>query len=169
MIKMRYIYYFLFIIFSIVFASGCYYSFKGGSVPEHLKTIVIPAVDDNSNWGNPAFKDLLYQELIQNFQDDNSLEVLNNSGDSRLEVSIETINDQTMSVSPGELETERKVTVSCKAEFYDNIKKVSVWNKSFSSYEIYELANAQQARQEAIRNSIENISEDILLAVVSGW
>lgn len=158
-----------FILSSLIILSGCVYSFKGGSVPEHLKTINIPIVEDNSNWGNPAYKDYLYQRVIKEFQDDNSLEIVNASGDARLTITISSINDQTMAVSPGEIETERKVTVTCQAEYYDNIKKLEIWNNSFSGYEIYKLANPQQAREDAIRNTIEQIAEDILLAVVSGW
>ena len=51
----------------------------------------------------------------------------------------------------------------------DNVKREEIWNKNFSSYLNYELSNALANRNEAIEQILEQISNDILLAVVSGW
>jgi len=37
-------------------------------VPEHLKTLYIATVSDVSGFGNPAYKDLMTQGLIDKFQ-----------------------------------------------------------------------------------------------------
>ena len=71
--------------------------------------------------------------------------------------------------SPGEIETERKITVACEAEFYDAVKKKTLWKRSFSDFETYGLANAQEERNEAVFRALERVGEDILLAVVSAW
>jgi len=41
--------------------------------------------------------------------------------------------------------------------------------KNFSNYSIYSLDNAQANRAQAITDVLQQISEDIMLAVVSGW
>lgn len=42
---------------------GCRYSFSGGSVPPHLKTIAIPIVQDQSGYGDPTLRDEFTQQL----------------------------------------------------------------------------------------------------------
>lgn len=154
--------------FILVFFEGCY-SFTGGSVPEHLKTIYVAPVNDNSGIGNPTFRELLNQNLIDKFRNDNSLQLVDSEGDAKLYVSIRSITDELSAVKQGELEKERKVTVACEAEYYDATKKITIWKKNFSNYNVYFVDNTQTARDNAIKTALEQTSDDILLAVVSGW
>jgi hypothetical protein len=159
---------FLTCIFVLVQLSGCY-SFTGGSIPDHLKTLYIASVNDVSLYGNPAYKDNLTKLLIDNFRNDNSFTLVDRGGDARLSVIIMTIVDATMTIRPGEIETERKITVNCDAEYYDAVKKKSIWKKSFSNFNVYQLSNAQVERDKAIQAALKQTSDDIMLAVVSGW
>jgi hypothetical protein len=73
-------------------------------------------------------------------------------------------------INPGELESERKITVSCEVEYFDAVKKKQIWKKQFSNYGIYNVtSNAQLNRNTAVETALERISDDILIAVVSGW
>ncbi len=148
--------------------AGCY-SFTGGSLPEHLKTLYISTVNDNSGYGNPKFREKLTQVLMDKFRSDNSLSLVDREGDSKLYVSIVSIRDETSKVRPGEVESERKITVSCEAEFYDAVKKKSLWKKTFSNSSIYELNNVLANREEAVNIALTRDADDILIAVVSGW
>lgn len=148
--------------------SGCY-SFTGGSVPEHLKTIVIPTVSDVSSFGVPEFKDYLTDELISNFRSDGSLKIEDNRGDAQLAVKITSISESISQVNPGELEKERKVQVTCIVEFYDNIMKKMIWEKDFSNYSFYNVSEGFTGRNDAIRKVLKSNAEDILLSVISGW
>ena len=151
-----------------LFFWGCY-SFTGGSVPDHLKTIVIPTVMDVSSFGVPEFKDYLTEELIANFRSDGSLKVEDTRGDSQLNVKISSITESISQINPGELEKERKVQVTCRVEYYDNVLKKVVWEKDFSNYSFYNVSEGFTGRNEAIRLVLKNNAEDILLAVISGW
>lgn len=158
--------YFLFV---LLLLSGCY-SFTGGNIPPHLKSIYIQPVQDKSGYGNPLFRDILAQALIDEFRSDNSFNINENpGGDAQLEVNITNISDAPIAISNGALETERRVTVRCKAIYYDNVKRKEIWNKDFSAYQNYELSNALANRNEAIELILEQIANDVLLAVVSGW
>jgi hypothetical protein len=148
--------------------TGCY-SFTGGSVPGHLKTLNISNVNDLSGFGNPEYKDLLTQSIIDNFQNDNSFNMVETGGDARLNVSISSIRENPIAVSPGELETDRKVEVICEAEFFDVVLQKSVFRKSFPNNEVYSVSEGQSGRDNALRKVIGRLAEDILLAVVSGW
>lgn len=157
------------LIISLVFLIyGCY-SFTGGSVPTHLKTLQITNVSDNSGFGNPIFREEMARNLIVKFRNDNSFSLVEGLGDARLTVAISSISDIPVSVQPGELEKERRVNVTTKAEYFDNVKKKVIWEKSFDNFAIYDVSNVQENRNREIFRILEQTSNDILLAVVSGW
>lgn len=148
---------------------GCY-SFTGASVPSHLKTLSIPTVEDRSGFGDgPRYRQVLTDLLITGFRNDNSFELEQSDADALLRVSIGSIRDETANVDAGELENERKVTVTVQARYEDQVKKFQVWDKSFPQFELYNADEGIVARDAAIELALEQISEDILLAVVSGW
>jgi outer membrane lipopolysaccharide assembly protein LptE/RlpB len=148
--------------------AGCY-SFTGGSVPDHLKTISLTAVQDNSGFGNPRFRDVLTRRLLDKFRNDNTLVLVESKGDAQLQSTIIRIDDDVVSVSPGEVERERRITVSVEAEYTDYVKRKQVWKRTFSNFQVYLISQGQQAREEAVIAALQQIGEDILLAVVSGW
>lgn len=152
----------------VVFLNSCY-SFTGGSVPAHLKTINIANVNDASGFGNPEYKDLLYQSLLDGFQTDNSLTIVDAGGDSKLIVSIVNINESPVSISPGELETDRRVNLICEVEFFDVINQKQIFKRNFTNNEIYAVSEGQSGRDNTIKSLLNKTAEDILLSVVSGW
>lgn len=154
--------------FLTMIITGCY-SFTGGNIPDHLKTIFIPSVKDNSGYGNPKYRENLYQKIIEEFRNDGSLTVVDKTGDARLNVSLESIREETIAVNPGQVESERKIVVTCEVEYYDAVKKKQIWKKSFPNFSNYQIANAATARDLAISTAINQIAADILFAVVSGW
>ncbi len=147
---------------------GCY-SFRGGTLPEHLKTISFTPVVDNSNYGNPLYKDMLLNELVTQFRNDNTLKIVETSGDAKLSLTINSIRDETAFVKPGELEKERKITMELNGEFYDAVKQKTIWKKNFSNYSIYNVQGIPSTRDAAIKEVITKLTNDILLATVSGW
>lgn len=149
-------------------AKGCY-SFTGGSAKAHIKTMTIQNVNDNSGFGNPQYREILTQGIIDLFLNDNTYEIVDMTGDSRLTVVINSIREVAVAVNPGELETERKVEISCEVEFYDNIKKEVIQKRTISSYDIFPVADAQTDRDVAIRNALGQLADDVLLTVISGW
>ena len=152
----------------LIMFNGCY-SFTGGTIPEHLKTLQIQPISDNSNFGNPEYKIDLETEITNNFIKDNSFELIDNEGDAKLSITISSIMETTNAVSQGELETERRITLTCSVEYYDNVNKKQIWKKNFSSFGLFDVNQAFTARNETIQIVIKQIAEDILLAVVSGW
>ncbi|MDR0927646.1 MAG: LPS assembly lipoprotein LptE [Ignavibacteria bacterium] len=157
--------------FSLLIAellTGCY-SFTGGSIPEHLHTLQIMSVTDQSGFGNPQYKVDLETEVVNNFRRDNSFELSDDIGDAKITISITSISEATNSVGQAELETEKRITVNCSAEYYDNVNKKQIWKKTFSNYGLFDVQNAMAARDETIQVILKQTAEDIMLAVVSGW
>ena len=162
------------IIISIIlisFVLGCSYSFTGSSVPPHLKTIAIPIVKDKSGSGEPSLSNDFTQKLTQEFIDDNSLYVVNSTtADAILSVTIISLQDRAEVVSgENEKATKRRITMNVKAVYKDLVMKKTIFDKNFSNYGIFETDNYAENRQAAIQIAIDNLTLDLLLAVVSDW
>lgn len=153
---------------AVICLTGCY-SFTGGSVPDHIKTLQITPVNDNSGYGLPLVREELTQNLFQRFRNDNTLKLVESAGDARLTVTIVRISDETIAVNPGEIETKRRVKLECSAEYFDTVKKKEVFKRNFTGLKDYEVANAFQNRSDALVVLADQVAQDIMLAVVSGW
>ncbi len=149
---------------------GCFYSFRGTSVPPHMKTIAIPVFDDQSGLGQAGLRDKFTRDLIQLFVNDNTLQVTDrNSADALLEGSISTIQDQAAVVAPGEEVMKRRVTVTVHVVFHDLQLRKKVWEKDISNWGEYESGGGLSQRDIGIDDAMKKVSEDILIATVSGW
>lgn len=152
----------------VIAIQGCY-SFKGGSLPENIKTLHIAAVNDQSGFGNPEYKIFFTEKLNSGFRKDNTLALVDAGADSKLTVTIRSISEAPVSVNPGELEKERKITINCSIEFYDDVLKKSILKKDdLSRYAVYEVKDALTARNEAVKTALTLISEDVVFNVTSG-
>jgi Lipopolysaccharide-assembly len=148
----------------------CTYSFSGASVPEHLKTIAIPVAEDRSGAGIPGLRELLTEQLINKFIEDNSLQVAERTtANAILECTVVSFSDAPAIVSAGENIELRRVTVIVKVSYKDLIKRQTIFDKNFSNYGDYPPGGTVNERQTAIETAVDKISEDILLGVVSGW
>jgi hypothetical protein len=162
---------FLFIIISVINFNGCFsYSFTGASVPEHLKSIAIPISEDRSGSGQPGLSEMLTNSLIQKFIDDNTLQVTDKSkANAILNCSIISLTDAPTIITAGEQVAKRRITVSVQATYRDLVKRKTIFEKNFSEYGDYTSGGSMNARNDAIQNAVDKISDDILLDVVSGW
>ena len=145
------------------------YSFTGGTAPSHIKTVQIMTVTDESGFGIQQLREEFTQKLYENFRNDNSLSIIPQKADSKLTTTIVSIIDGTVNVRPGEIERERRVTVTVKSEFYDNIKKKSIFSKNFSNAQIYSALEGQLGRNSSALKALNQIADDVVLAAISGW
>ena len=163
-------YSFLFVL-SILISESCSYSFTGSSVPKHLKTISIPYCVDRSGSGEPNMADDFTNTLIEQFISDNSLQVTDKSdADALLECTITSISDTPTIIKGGEDVSARRITINAHVVYKDNVKRKTIFDKSFSNYGDYtNEGDIFSKRREAIKSAIDKLTEDILLGVVSNW
>ena len=158
-----------FLLFTFAFAS-CTYSFKGGSVPPHLKTIAIPIAADQSGLGDPALRDLFTQQLTDRFRSDNSLEISDRgNADSMIECVISAVRDVPNALAGGEQVTQRRLTVTVHATFQDLKLRKKVWEKDFSNYGDYDSGAGLTKRSKGVEEAVRKLTEDILNETVAGW
>ncbi len=116
----------------------CTYSFTGSSVPGHLKTVAIPIAQDRSGAGIPGLRELLTQEIIRQFIDDNSLQVTERTqADALLECTIVSYSDAPSILGAGENVEQRRVTVRVQVIYKDLVKRVTVFDNNFTNYGDY--------------------------------
>jgi hypothetical protein len=152
------------------FTACCTYSFTGASVPDHLETIAVPIAEDRSGAGLPGLRELLTQELIRQFIDDNSLQVTSGTkANAIVECTIVSVTDVPSIVGAGENIEQRRLTVNVQVVYKDLVKRVNVFDKSFSNYGDYVPGTTENERVQASEVAVNKISEDIVLAVISGW
>ena len=160
---------FVFTLFVILFF-GCSYSFTGASVPEHLNTVYIPICGDQSNSGEPTLRDDFTNELIKKFRDDNSLQVTDGKdADAIVECVILSISEMNSMITGNETVKTNKITLNVKVVYKDLVKKTNIFDQNFTNYGDYVPGTGINDRQPAIETALDKISEDILLAAVSGW
>lgn len=165
------------LLFSLLFGTsalisfGCStYSFTGASVPAHLKTIAIPIAEDKSPAAIPGLRESLTDNLIQKFISDNSLQVTERStANATLECVITSVTDAPAIVSAGEQISSRRLTINVKVIYKDLVQKKTIFENNFTNHGDYVPGEATNKREDAIAVAIDKLSEDILLAVVSGW
>ncbi len=159
------------IVISAIFVAGCY-SFRGGSVPPHLSTIVIPEIEDVSGYGDGTIRQDFTAFLIRRFREDNSLRVVEQAGaDVRLEVTLSTLRDDIrLGVTGQELETDRGVIIEARVTFTDNVRRRPVYrDRQFVGRSQYAISSGLDGRRTAIRESLVRLTDDILLATVADW
>ena len=156
-------------ILATILVSSCY-SFKGGSVPSHLKTIAIPLLDDQSGSGEPGLSEKVTNNLLDRFRQDNSLQVVDRErADAVLEGSIVSSLDEPYVVKEGEEVTKWRITLAVKASFQDLRLKKTMWERQFSNFALYNAAEGPAARQAGFAAAINKVAEDMVNETVSGW
>jgi ABC-type uncharacterized transport system auxiliary subunit len=150
---------------------GCY-SFRGGSAPAHLSTVVIPQVEDNSGSGRATMRQDLTQLIARKFREDNSLRVVDDqNADARIEVTIITVRDrERLAVSGQEYETVRGVTIEARATFRDNVRRRPIYaDRTFTGRSQYNIDQGVAGEADAIAKALDLLSTEILLESVAAW
>jgi hypothetical protein len=158
------------IIICSVLIAGCTYSFKGGSVPPHLKTIAIPIVEDQSAYGDPTLRDSFTKQLVDRFTNDNTLQLTDrNTADSMLEGVLTDVKDEPLLMQGSEQVAQRRITVTVRMTFQDLKLRKKVWEKSFSNWGNYPSGGGLTQRNEGVIEAVRKLTEDILNDTVAGW
>lgn len=151
---------------------SCRYSFTGASVPPHLKTIAITTFIDRSGSGEPDLSNKITNQLIQKFINDNTLQVTDKSNsDCIIEGIITSLSEAPAVISGNETITTQRITINVRVIYKDLVKRQTIFERDFSNYTDYKIdaSNIINLRKAAIDETIDKITEDILLGVVSNW
>jgi hypothetical protein len=152
---------------------GCaYYSFSGASIPEHLSSIAIPQVEDNSLSTLTGLDASLTQLLVDRFvqQTRLSLEPVNDNADALLVAKITRYQNLPTSVSGDERATLNRITITVEVAYDDQVNDETLLTRTFTGFADYNpLDTADKSEQDAADESLEKIADDIFTAATSNW
>lgn len=152
-------------------SAGCgYYSFTGASVPEHLGTVAIPLVEDNTIATVVSMDNQLTTLLIDRFvrQTRLSLETTESEADALLSVTISRYDNTPTSVSGNEQATRNRVSITVSVKYQDQVQNKEILNRTFSAFEEYDPFNPSQEETAAFA-ALEKIADDVFTAATSNW
>lgn len=152
-----------------VFVLSACYSFRGGSVPDHIATMSVASVIDRSGFGDPTFREFCTETLIRRFRSDNTVQLVEENGDARISTILTRVQDQIAALQSGDVEGTRRITVAVEVEYFDAVKNKLVWKRTFENSDVYSVSDPTEGRRAAAERSIKRIADDVLLAVVSDW
>jgi len=152
--------------------SACwFYSFKG-TLPPHIKNIAIPLFSDRTAEFNIQQRvtdqiriGFIKENILKLAEEDNAHSVLYGSIQSIQDRPLVYTGDET-----GEAVTEYRLTLKIEAEWYDKIEGKAVFKKSFTAYSEYNPTGAtDRTRDLALTEAVDQITEDIVNQILSGW
>lgn len=157
-------------LFLLLFSGVSCYTFSGASIPAHIKTIGIPLASDNSGFGRSEIRQTLTTELSDKFTREGSLQVIDRAkSDALLEVTVSRISDDPINVKAGEELSTKRVTISVDAVYKDQKLQKTVWERNFSQFADYPVAQSLQGFNTALAGAIDKLTQDMLLGVISNW
>ena len=147
-----------------------YYSFSGATIPEHLGTIAIPIVEDNTISTLTGLDDRMTDLLVDRFvrQTRLSLESDIEQADAVLDVTLVQYRNVPTSVSGDEQATRNRVTISARTLYTDRTTGEVLLDRTFSSFEEYDPFQPDQEDSAAVA-ALEKIADDIFTAATSNW
>ena len=156
---------------------ACSYTFTGASVPPHLNTIYIMNAKDKTGSGIAFMSQYFTDKIIDNFVSDNNLQYIQNpKADAKLDCTISSMSDRPVSISninsanlSGVTDNTREITINIKVVYRDQVKRKTLINKTFSNKASFKTDNYEENREEAIKEVLNKLAEDILLGAVSNW
>lgn len=154
-----------------ILVSGCaYYSFTGASIPEHLATVAIPLVEDNTVSTVAGMDAEMTQLLIDRFvrQTRLSLDQSETSADALLMVVITRYSNRPTSVSGNEQAIRNRVTIGARVVYTDQAMSQELFSRTFSAYEEYDPFDPSQEETAAFA-ALEKIADDVFTAATSNW
>ncbi len=157
---------------TLTLPSCWYYSFKG-TLPPHIKSIAIPNFEDNTAEFN--IQQVVTEQIRMGFIQENILKVVNEeNASSVLYGTILDVKDAplvyTSSRETGESVEEYRITLQIEAEWYDKINAKAMFKKRFTGFSEYDpTGGSEESREKALTEAVDQITEDIINAILTGW
>ena len=158
---------------ALLLQTGCaYYSFTGATIPAHLDTIAIPLAEDNSLSPLTTMDEDLTELLIERFvrQTRLRLETSEDDADALLTTQITRYANQPSAVTGEERATLNRITVTVSVQYVDQVEDREIVQRTFSSFQEYDpTTGGLDAEEQAARDALEDIADDIFTAATSNW
>lgn len=156
----------------LLLASCAYYSFTGATIPEHLRTVAVPLVEDLSTSPLTNLGDELTQLFVDRFvgQTRLSLEPSTIDADAVLTAEIQRYMNQPAAVGGEAVATLNRITITVLVTYQDQVNEQQIFERSFTASDEYNpTAEGLAGEESAAASVLENIADDVFTAATSNW
>lgn len=151
----------------IVFFASCTYSFRG-RVAGDVKSIAIPTFENES--AEFGIAETITEELIRGFQRDGTLKVTSrDQADAVLLGRVIRVEDQPYTARADQTVDEYRLSVTCEIELVNNKTNESAWKQTYPAWAIYPYTGSLDVREQALREAVGKLREDLLNRIVGNW
>lgn len=151
---------------------GCrYYSLSGAALEERLKTIAIPAFEDNSASGQPGLGELLTNALINKFVRQTRLRLIQDEAEADIVLrgTLQRYNNIPSAVTSNEQASLNRLSLEVMASYLDQQKEKEVFNRTFSQTVEYDPNDTRKTEYDAAKEVLDKIANDVFTAATSDW
>ncbi|GAA5028106.1 hypothetical protein GCM10011506_15330 [Marivirga lumbricoides] len=169
----------LFSLFLLISASGCgVYSFTGASISPDIQTMSIQYFYNEAGNGPPSLQQTFTEEIRDYYQQNTSLEFVDNGGDLQLEGSITGYNVKPVAITSSgnnnvaDIAGVQRLTITVKVTYVNTKDEAfNFENRSFSFYDDFDPNTTQltAVEDQLIETITDQIIIDIFNASVANW
>jgi len=147
---------------------GCY-SFTATSLPPHIKTIVIPDVENLTTDPNLAQK--LRDGVIEMFRRNASgVRIVNEDGDATFQITLSGYSNTPENFSSNANVETYKATLTVNVLFQDNVKNVPIYEgRGLRADGIYDVSKNEGEERQGQTRAIEKLQELIISNALAKW
>lgn len=148
------------------------YSFIGNSLPEHLKTINIGLIKDQTGRYDLQLPEKIREKIEEKIEDYRILELNESSqtADSYVEGVVTSYSETIASQKENEVAEERVIQITFTFTFFDNIERKPILKNSIiTEKETYSDSQGSSEYDEKIEALIDKICENAVIKLSSNW
>lgn len=152
--------------------TGCaYYSFSGAALPDHLRTVAVPLVEDRAAGSVPDLDRALTDALVARFAERTRLrlEPDEEAADAVLRAAIARYALEPVAVTGLEQAALNRLTVVVDVTFLDRVQDRERLTRTFRASADYDPALGPSAEAEAAARAVEQLADDVFTAATSDW
>jgi len=153
------------------YLSACsYYSFTGASLPEHLRTVAVPLVEDRAAGAVPNLDQALTEALVDRFADRTRLTLEPDEGAADLIVraELQRYDLAPVAVTGEEQAALNRLTIALAVTVEDRPESRERVRRTFTASADYDPAVAA-AEAEAAARVVDRLADDVFTAATSDW
>ncbi|HYE96370.1 MAG TPA: LptE family protein [Rubricoccaceae bacterium] len=151
---------------------GCgVYSFTGASIPEHLRTVAVPLVEDRSAGGVPDLDRRLTDALQERFAGRTRLvlEPDESAADAVVQAAITAYTLTPVAVTGEEVASLNRVTIEVAVRYVDRVEDRERLARTFRASSDYDPDAGPAAEADAAFAALAQLADDVFNAATSDW
>lgn len=149
-------------------ALGCsYYSFSGGGLPPHIRTVSVPPFEPGEvQVVVPEMEEELARAVVDTLLAGTSLRVVGGGADAVLEGEVVKVSEEPFTYTPDEMAKQWKLSITLRVRFEDVVKRRVLWEDELTVWGVY---REGEGREGALEEAKRMLAEEVVGRLLGGW